>query len=43
MQGKIVRQLEPAQSIFVGDLPSGTYWIRAQINGKVEQQRFVRL
>lgn len=43
MNGQIVREFAPAQSLFVGDLPSGSYWIRLQIDGKVEQQRFIRL
>lgn len=43
VNGRVVREFEPSTSVFVGDLPSGSYWIRVQLNGKIEQQRFIRL
>ncbi len=40
--GKITEKTVQNAKISVSDLKSGNYWIRAEINGRIEQQAFVK-
>jgi hypothetical protein len=42
MQGKVIERSINDAKVFVGDLPSGTYRIRLEIKGRIEQQAFIR-
>lgn len=41
--GKVIRKRVENNSISLQHLDSGTYWLRIQIKGKIEQQKFIKL
>jgi hypothetical protein len=41
--GKVIRKKVENNSISLQHLDSGTYWLRIQIKGKIEQQKFIKL
>jgi hypothetical protein len=42
MQGKVIERSINDAKVYVGDLPSGTYRIRIEIKGRIEQQAFIK-
>jgi hypothetical protein len=43
LTGKIIRKKVENNSISLQNVESGTYWLRLLINGKIEQQKFIKL
>jgi minor extracellular serine protease Vpr len=43
LTGKIIRKKVENNLISLQNLASGTYWLRILINGKIEQQKFIKL
>jgi subtilisin family serine protease len=43
LTGKIIRKKVENNSILLQNIESGTYWLRLLINGKIEQQKFIKL
>jgi len=43
LSGNIIRRPVNNNKIIISDLQSGTYWLRLSINGKIEQQKFIKL
>ncbi len=41
--GKIICKTLNNYKVNISDLQSGTYWLRLTINGKIEQQKFIKL
>lgn len=42
LMGKVLVKPVQASSISVSDLKAGTYWLRMEINGRIEQQAFIK-
>ena len=43
LMGKIIRKQMNNNKINIVDLKPGTYWLRLTLNGKIEQQKFIKL
>ncbi len=43
LSGKIIRKPVNNNKISISDLQPGTYWLRLSLNGKIEQQKFIKL
>jgi subtilisin family serine protease len=43
LTGKVIRRKIENNSISIQSLESGSYWLRLLINGKIEQQKFIKL
>jgi hypothetical protein len=43
LTGKIIRKKVENNSISLQNVESGTYWLRLFVNGKIEQQKFIKL
>jgi hypothetical protein len=43
LTGKVIRRKIENNSISVQNLNSGSYWLRLLINGKIEQQKFIKM
>ena len=43
LTGKVIRRKVENNSISVQNLDAGSYWLRLLINGKIEQQKFIKL
>ncbi len=41
--GKISLRAIQNASVNVSDLPAGTYWVRVEFNGRIQQQQFIKL
>jgi hypothetical protein len=41
--GKIYLRTVQNASVNVSDLPAGTYWVRVDFNGRIQQQQFIKL
>jgi hypothetical protein len=41
--GKIYSRTIQNAAINVSDLPAGTYWVRVEFNGRIQQQQFIKL
>jgi subtilisin family serine protease len=43
LSGNIIRKPVNNNKIIISDLQPGAYWLRLSINGKIEQQKFIKL
>jgi subtilisin family serine protease len=43
LSGKVIRKKLENNSISLQNLQSGTFWLRVMVNGKIEQQKFIKL
>jgi subtilisin family serine protease len=43
LSGKVTRKKLENNSISLQNLQSGTFWLRVMVNGKIEQQKFIKL
>jgi subtilisin family serine protease len=40
--GRLLTRAVQNASVNVSDLPSGTYWVRVEFNGRIQQQQFIK-
>jgi hypothetical protein len=41
--GKILDKSIQNSRVNVSDLKPGTYWVRMEVNGRIQQQQFIKL